>query len=94
MVPTQEGRLEEGLGAPEALVSDGDDLSVGQLVALLEGGGGSGRRHLLVEVQGDVAELLLDVAHDLTLSRRRERVATLGEDLWVRVSRVRTRLRW
>eukprot|EP00916_Digyalum_oweni_P009767 GHVL01016466.1.p2 GENE.GHVL01016466.1~~GHVL01016466.1.p2 ORF type:complete len:158 (+),score=20.68 GHVL01016466.1:765-1238(+) len=34
---TQEGRLEERLGAPEALVSDGDDLSVGKLVALLQG---------------------------------------------------------
>jgi len=34
---TQEGGLEERLSSPEALVSDGDDLSVGKLVALLEG---------------------------------------------------------
>jgi len=33
---TQEGWLEEGLWAPEALVSDGDDLSVGQFVALVK----------------------------------------------------------
>merc|ERR1719516_301488 len=74
---TQEGRLEEGLGAPEALVSDGDDLSVGQLVALLQGGGGGGGGHLLLEVEGDVAELLLDVTHDLTLGGGGEGVATL-----------------
>ena len=35
---TEEGRLEERLGAAEPLVADGDDLSVGELVALLEGG--------------------------------------------------------
>merc|ERR1711910_104243 len=35
---TKEGRLEEGLGAPEPLVADGDDLTVGKLVGLLKGG--------------------------------------------------------
>ena len=35
---TQEAGLEEGLGASETLVADGDDLSVRKLVALLEGG--------------------------------------------------------
>ena len=33
---TQEAWLEESLGASETLVADGDDLSVGKLVALLE----------------------------------------------------------
>merc|ERR1712046_40693 len=51
---SEEGRLEEGLGAPEPLVADGDDLAVGKLVGLLEGGGGSSGGHLLLEVQGDV----------------------------------------
>merc|ERR1712242_201030 len=37
---SEEGRLEESLGAPEPLVADGDDLAVGKLVGLLEGGGG------------------------------------------------------
>merc|ERR1711936_1366648 len=78
---TQEGRLEEGLGAPEALVSDGDDLTVGKLVGLLEGGGGGGGGHLLLEVEGDVAELLLDVTDNLALSGGGEGVASLGEDL-------------
>merc|ERR1711905_83435 len=31
---SQEGRLEQSLGAPEPLVTDGDDLAVGQLVGL------------------------------------------------------------
>merc|ERR1719365_507953 len=58
---SEEGGLEKGLGAAEPLVADGDDRAVGQLVGLLEGGGGGGGGHLLLEVQGDVAELLLDV---------------------------------
>ena len=78
---TQEGWLEERLGAPEALVSDGDDLSVGKLVALLEGGGGGSGGHLLLEVEGDVAELLLDVTDNLTLSGGGEGVTALSEDL-------------
>jgi len=78
---SEEGRLEEGLGAPETLVSDGDDLSVGKLVALLEGGRGGSGLHLLLEVEGDVAELFLDVTDDLTLGGGGEGVSTLGEDL-------------
>merc|ERR1719180_698081 len=78
---SEEGRLEEGLGAPEPLVADGDDLAVGKLIGLLEGGGGSGGGHLLLEVKGDVAELLLDVTDNLALGGGGERVATLGQDL-------------
>ena len=33
---SQEGWLEEGLGATESLVSNGDNLTVGKLIALLE----------------------------------------------------------
>ncbi|TRY75422.1 hypothetical protein TCAL_16795 [Tigriopus californicus] len=77
----QERGLEEGLGGAEALVADGDDLAVGQLVGLLQGGGGGGRGHFLLKVQGHVAELLLDVAHDLALGGGGERVPTLGQDL-------------
>ncbi|TRY75420.1 hypothetical protein TCAL_16797 [Tigriopus californicus] len=77
----QERGLEEGLGGAEALVADGDDLAVGQLVGLLQGGGGGGCGHFLLKVQGHVAELLLDVAHDLALGGGGERVPTLGQDL-------------
>merc|ERR1719234_679531 len=78
---SQEAGLEEGLGAPEPLVADGDDLAVGKLVGLLQGGGGGGGGHLLLKVKGDVAQLLLDVTNDLALGRGGEGVAPLGEDL-------------
>ncbi len=77
----QEAGLEQGLGAPEALVADGDHLSVGQLVALLQTGAGGGGLHLLLEVQGDVAQLLLDVTDDLMFGSGGERVTTFSEDL-------------
>merc|ERR1712229_31336 len=78
---TKEGWLEESLGASESLVSDGDDLTVGKFVGLLEGGGGSSGGHLLLEVKGNIAELLLDVTDNFTLSSGGERVTTLSEDL-------------
>merc|ERR1711884_231241 len=78
---SEEGRLEEGLRGTEPLVADGDDLAVGKFIGLLQGGGGSGGGHLLLEVKGDVAELLLDVTDNLALSGGGEGVAPLGEDL-------------
>merc|ERR1719323_1954248 len=78
---TKEGWLEEGLWASESLVSNGDDLTVGKLIGLLKGGGGSSGGHLLLEVKGNIAELLLDVTDNLTLGGGGERVASLGEDL-------------
>merc|ERR1719204_2655808 len=77
----KEGRLEEGLRGTEPLVADGDDLAIGQLIGLLKGGGGSSSGHLLLKVKGDIAELLLDITDNLTLSSGGERVAPLGEDL-------------
>merc|ERR1712165_323030 len=65
---SEEGRLEEGFRGTEPLVADGDDLTVGKLIGLLEGGGGSSGGHLLFEVKSDIAELLLDVTDNLTLS--------------------------
>ena len=78
---SQERWLEESLWATEPLVSDGDNLSVGKLVALLQAGAGSSSAHLLFEVQGNVAELLLDVTDDFTFGSGGERVSTFGEDL-------------
>merc|ERR1719347_721078 len=78
---TEEGRLEEGLGAPEPLVADGDDLAVRELVRLLEGGGGSSSGHLLLEIKSDIAELLFDVTDNLPLGSGGEGVATLSQDL-------------
>merc|ERR1711885_100277 len=67
---SKEGRLEEGLRATETLIANGDDLTVGKLIRLLKGGGGSGSGHLLLKVTGNLA-----------LSSGGERVATLSEDL-------------
>merc|ERR1711894_809234 len=78
---SKEGRLEESLRAAETLIANGDDLAVGKLIRLLKGGGGSSSGHLLLEVKGNIAELLLDVTDNLTLSGGGERVATFGEDL-------------
>merc|ERR1712076_59320 len=78
---SQEAGLEQSLGGPEPLVSDGDDLAVGQLVGLLQGGGSGSGGHLLLEVQGDVAELLLDVPDNFPLSGGGEGVSTLSENL-------------
>merc|ERR1711972_860693 len=77
----KEGRLEEGLRGTEPLIADGDDLTVGKLIGLLEGGGGSSGGHLLLKVKGNIAELLLDVTDNLTLSGGGERVTPLSEDL-------------
>merc|ERR1719468_353559 len=46
---SKDGRLEEGLRATESLVTDGDDLTVGKLIGLLKGGGGSSGGHLLLK---------------------------------------------
>merc|ERR1719434_90391 len=78
---SEEGRLEEGLRGTESLIANGDDLAVGKLIGLLEGGGGSGGGHFLLEVKGNIAELLLDVTDNLALSSGGERVTTLSEDL-------------
>merc|ERR1719167_1628364 len=55
---SKEGRLEESLRAAETLIANGDDLAVGKFIGLLEGGGGSGSGHLLLEVKSNIAELL------------------------------------
>jgi hypothetical protein len=87
---TEERGLEEGLRATESLVTDGDDLTVGKLVGLLEGRGLGGSLHLLLKVKGNVAELLLDVTDDFTFGGGGERVTTLGEDLHEVVSEITT----
>merc|ERR1711863_150472 len=78
---SQEGWLEEGFWGTETFVANGDDLSIGQFIGLLQGGGGSSSGHLLLEVKGNIAEFFLDVTDNLTLSGGSERVTTLSEDL-------------
>ena len=78
---TQEARLKHSLWASEPLVAYGDHLAVGKLVTLLQGRRSGRCCHILLEVKCNVAQLLLDVANDFSLGRRRETVAALGEDL-------------
>merc|ERR1740131_507135 len=78
---TKEGRLEESLRATEALIANGNDLTVRELIGFLKGGGGSCSGHLLFKVKGNIAELLLDVTDNLTLCSGGEGVATLCKDL-------------
>merc|ERR1719222_870771 len=77
----QEAGLEESLGAPESLVADGDHLAVGQLVGLLQRAGGGSSGHLLLEIKGNIAEFLLDVPDDLSLSSGGEAVSSFSENL-------------
>merc|ERR1712236_208250 len=65
---SKEGRLEESLWATETLITNSNDLTVGKLIGLLKGGGGSSSRHFLFKVKSNIAELLLDVTDNLTLS--------------------------
>jgi len=78
---SQEGRLEEGLRSTEPLIANGDDLAVRKLIGLLKGRGGSSGGHFLFKVKGNIAEFLLDIPDNLTLSSGGERVTTLSEDL-------------
>lgn len=80
--------LEHRLWATEALVSDGDDLTVGEFVGLLQGARRGGGGHLLFEVEGDIAELLLDVADDFALGSGGESVTAFGQDLHQEVGQV------
>merc|ERR1712106_6677 len=57
------------------------DMTVGKLIRLLKGSGGSSGGHLLLKVKGNIAKLLLDITDNLTLSGGGERVTTFGEDL-------------
>ena len=63
------------------LVADSDNLTVGELVALLQGRRVRGSLELLLEIEGDVAELLLDVTDDFTLSSGVEGITALHQVL-------------
>ena len=78
---TKEGWLEEGLRGTETFVADGDDLTVRKLVGFVDRGRGSSSVHLTFKIEGNIAELLLDVADDFTFSGGGEGITTLSHDL-------------
>ena len=85
---SDEGWLEEDFRASESFVSDGDDLSVRKFIRLLQRAAALGSGHFLFEIEGDVAELLLDVTNDFTFSSGGERVTTFSQDLHQVISQV------
>ena len=87
---TKEGGLEQGLWASESLVTNGDQLTIRKLVALLQAGALGSSLHLLLKVQGHIAQVLLNVTNYFTLSGGSERVATLCQDLHQVVSKITT----
>ena len=64
---SEERGLEQRFGAAESLVADCDHLSVGQFVRLLQRSRRTGLGHFLFKVEGDIAQLLLDVTNDFPL---------------------------
>ncbi|KAH3667442.1 hypothetical protein OGAPHI_003091 [Ogataea philodendri] len=82
--------VEQHLWSSESLVTNGDDLSVRQLVRLLDGRRLGRSLQLLVEVQGNVTKLLLDVSDDFSLGSGGESVTSLGENLHQVVGQVST----
>jgi len=87
---TNQGWLEEDFWASESLRANDDDVTIRQLVGLLQGGGLSSSLGLLVEVQSNIGQLLLDITDNFTLSSGGEGVAALGQDLHQVVSQVTT----
>lgn len=87
---TKDRGLEESLRSTEALIADGDDLTVRKLVGLLQAGALSSGLDLLLKVKSDVAQLLLDVTDDFTLGGGGESVATLSQDLHEVVGKIAT----
>jgi len=87
---TNEGGLEEGLRASESLISNGDDLTIGKFIVLLDFRGGLSLGHLLSEVKGNVGKLLLDITNDFTLSGGGEGITTFSQDLHHVVSQITT----
>merc|ERR1719247_3431765 len=74
---TDEARLEQNLRATEALVANFHHLAIWHLIGLFLVGALLGCLQLCVEVQGDVAEFLLEIAHDFTLGCCGKGVTTL-----------------
>jgi len=87
---TQERGLEEGFRASESLISNGNDLTIGQFVGLLQSGGRGSSGHFLFKVQSNVGQLFLDVSDDFSFSSGGEGVSSFGQDLHQVVSQVTT----
>jgi len=86
----QHAGLEESFRSTEALIADGDDLAVREFVGLLQARALAGGLNFLLEVERDVAKLLLHITYDLALSSGRERVPAFSQNLHQIVCQVTT----
>ena len=73
--------FEEEFWGAGPLLGDGDDVASWEGVVDVALAGHLSLLHLLIEVEGDIGELLLDVTDDFLLGGRGEGVTTLVEDL-------------
>jgi hypothetical protein len=78
---TEDGGLEQSFGGTETFVTDGDDLTVWKFVGLFETRALSGSLNFLLEIEGNIAQLLLNVTDDFSFGGCAETVTTLSEDL-------------
>ncbi len=85
-----ERRLEHDLWASEALRANGDHLSIGQLIALLNWWAALCSLKLLLVVKSDVCKLFLDVTDNFPLGRGGEWVTPLSQDLHEGISQIPT----
>ena len=69
---TNERWLEHGFWATETFVTNGDDLTIGKLVAFFEWAAWGGGSHLLFEVKGNIAKFFFDVTDNFTFGCRGE----------------------
>mmetsp|Transcript_707 Transcript_707/g.1130 ORF Transcript_707/g.1130 Transcript_707/m.1130 type:complete len:390 (+) Transcript_707:183-1352(+) len=73
--------LEQHLGTTEALISNHNNVSIGQFEGLFKGRRFGSLLHLFFKVDGDEAEGFLDVTDDFTFGSGGEGVSTLCQDL-------------
>merc|ERR1719492_717298 len=78
---TDEGRLEQWFTRSESFGTNGDDLTVRELVALFDVLAGLGGGELSIEIFSGIRQLFLDVTDNFPLGRGGEGVTTLSEDL-------------
>lgn len=87
---TQDRWLEKRFRCTETFVTNGNDLSVRKFIRLLQAGRLAGSLDFLFEVEGNVAELLLDITNDFSLSSSGESVTALSQDLHEVISQITT----
>ena len=63
-------RIEQTFGTAETFVTNGENLTIGHLVVLLNGRGGGSLLHFFLEVKGDVAELLFYISDNGSVIRQ------------------------